>query len=166
MGEFSRTELEEALRHYDSVVRRCSETGDWSPYADLFTEDVVYTEHAYGVFHGREQVREWITAVMAPFPHMRFTHEWAAFDEDNGAIVVCINNVLDHPAEPEVTFSFPNFTRIVYAGDNLFSAEEDVYNPARDAPAAVGAWIQAGGVMRADPIPMRHAHVQRLPKGQ
>src|SRR5947208_12003166 len=106
--------------------------------------------------HGRDAGREWIVKVMAPFPHMRLRHEWVAFDEDNGAIVVCINNVLDHPTERGVEFGFPNFTRVVYAGGGLFSSQEDVYNPARDAPAAVGAWLRAGGAMLADPLPMKH----------
>ena len=48
----------------------------------------------------------------------------------------------DQNGEP---FWFPNWTRLVYAGDGLFSSEEDIYNPTRDAPGAVGAWLQAGG---------------------
>jgi hypothetical protein len=27
----------------------------------------------------------------------------------------------------------------------LFSSEEDIYNPNRDAPREVAAWLQAGG---------------------
>lgn len=157
MGRFSRAELQDALRFYEAAVTRCAEIGDWSTYADLYTEDVVYYEHAYGTFHGRAEVRRWITAVMAPFPQMRFPHLWTAFDEDNGAIVVGINNVLDHPTEPGVEFGFVNYSRMVYAGDNLFSSQEDVYNPARDAPAAVGGWIRAGGKLAAEPVPMKYA---------
>ncbi|HVH54253.1 MAG TPA: nuclear transport factor 2 family protein [Actinomycetota bacterium] len=146
-----------ALDHYSSTVNRCSASGDWAPYADLFTEDVVYYEHGYGIMNGREEVREWIVKVMEPFPHMRFPHSWVAFDEANGAMVMEIRNMLDHPTEPGKEFWFPNFTRIVYAGDNLFSSEEDIYNPHRDAPGAVLAWMEAGGVMLAEPIPMKHA---------
>ncbi|MFB7716651.1 nuclear transport factor 2 family protein [Nocardia sp. NPDC056100] len=157
MGRFERTELEEALRNYNAVVDKCSETGDWSPFADLFTEDVEYIEHAYGIFHGREEVRGWIVDVMAPFPHMRFEHQWTAFDETNDAIVVGISNVLDHPTDPNAHFGFPNVTRIVYAGNGLFSSEEDVYNPVRDAPRVVGEWAKAGGTFRTAPIrEMKH----------
>ena len=38
MGRFSRAELEQAFEHYSAVVDTCSETGDWRPFADLFTE--------------------------------------------------------------------------------------------------------------------------------
>jgi len=78
---FTRAELESALAHYSSVVQECSRSGDWAPFADLFTEDVHYVEHAYGELHGREAVREWIQTVMAPFPHMRFPQGWTAYDD-------------------------------------------------------------------------------------
>lgn len=165
MGRFSRAELQEALAHYESTVDGISKSGDWSGFADLFTEDVRYIEHAYGIFNGREEVRRWIVDVMAPFPHMRFPHEWVAFDEENGAIVVGINNVLDHPAEPGVEFGFPNVTRIVYAGDGLFSEEEDTYNPARDAAQVIGEWVKAGGRMLCEPkVPMKHIWMQPAPQ--
>jgi hypothetical protein len=155
MGKYPLDEIMAAYHHYSSTVDECSRTGDWRPYADCFTPDVVYLEHAYGTFHGREEVRQWIVDVMAPFPHMHFRHSWTAIDEDNDAVVVEIQNILDHPTEPGVEFTFPNVTRLVYGGDGLFASEEDVYNPKRDAPAAVGAWIKAGGTMLARPIPMK-----------
>ncbi|MDH6196986.1 putative SnoaL-like aldol condensation-catalyzing enzyme [Mycobacterium frederiksbergense] len=156
MARFTRDELLNALDHYTKTVSVCSQTGNWAPFADLFTEDVTYIEHAYGVFHGREAVREWIVSVMKPFPHMRFPHTWVAVDEDNGAIVMEILNVLDHPTEPGREFGFPNITRLVYAGDNQFSSEEDVYNPVRDAPHAVGEWLKAGGVLLSEPLAAKH----------
>jgi predicted SnoaL-like aldol condensation-catalyzing enzyme len=157
VGRFSRQELQEALDRYSRAVDGFSESGDWSGFADLFTEDVVYTEHSYGVFQGREAVRKWIVDVMKPFPKMRFSHEWVAFDEDNDAMVVCIRNILDHPSDSSVDLWFPNWSRVVYAGDGLFSSQEDVYNPHRDAPRVVGEWLQAGGKLLAEPITMKYA---------
>lgn len=157
MARFGRDELERALEHYTRTVENCSRSGNWAPFADLFTEDVEYREHAYGTFHGRDSVRHWITRVMKPFPHMRFPHTWVVFDEENGAIVMEILNVLDHPTEPGgKEFGFPNITRLVYAGDNLFSCEEDVYNPSRDAPRVIVEWLKAGGVMLAELPPMKY----------
>jgi hypothetical protein len=162
MGRYDRAEIQAAFEHYGAVVDRCSETGDWRPFADLFTEDVEYIEHAYGVFHGREAVREWIVEVMAPFPHMRFPHAWVAYDDDNDAVVVCIRNALEHPTEPGTLFEFPNITRLIYGGNGLFSSEEDVYNPARDTAEAIGAWIKAGGQMASPPTAkMQHIWVAR-----
>nr|WP_240945613.1 nuclear transport factor 2 family protein [Rhodococcus sp. HNM0569] len=140
-----------ALKHYGGVVDECSRTRDWRPFADLFTPDVEYIEHAFGTFHGREAVREWIVDVMSPYPHMRLRHDWVAVDVDNDAVVAQICNILDHPDEPGVEFTFPNVSRLVYAGDLQFSSQEDVYNPARDAPQVVGEWIAAGGRLAARP---------------
>ena len=36
---------------------RRGETWDWSRYADQFTEEATYVEHAYGNLHGREPIR-------------------------------------------------------------------------------------------------------------
>ncbi|VBA58489.1 hypothetical protein LAUMK41_03002 [Mycobacterium attenuatum] len=106
-----------------------------------------------GVFHGREAVRDWIVAVMAPFPHMRFPTDWTAYDEDDDAVVLAIRNLLDHPTDPNgEPFWFPNWTRLCYAGNGLFCSEEDIYNPNRDAPKVVGAWLQAGGRLATDHI--------------
>jgi hypothetical protein len=155
MPAFTRTELDAALEHYTQVVEKCTESGDWAPFADLFTEDCTYKEHVYGDMHGRERVRRWIVDVMKPWPHMRFPHTWKAYDEENGAIVMEIRNTLDHPTEPGVEFVIRNVTRLVYAGDGLFSSEEDVYNPHRDTAEVVG-WLKAGGTMLAEPLPLVH----------
>lgn len=145
MGRFARAEIEAALEHYSRAVEGCSASGDWSPFADLFTEDVHYIEHHYGEMHGREAVREWIVAVMAPFPQMRFPYDWTAFDEQNDAVILMIRNDLGDPTGGTKEYWFPNWTRLVYAGDGLFSSEEDIYNPDRDAPRVVGEWLRAGG---------------------
>ena len=92
---------------------------------------------------------------MAPFPHMRFPSDWTAYDDDNDAVVIMIKNLLDHPTDPSgEPFWFPNWTRLVYAGDGLFSSEEDIYNPNRDAPGVVGR-LAAG---------RRQIRFQRLPE--
>ena len=48
---WTRGELEAAFEHYQEQVRQAAETGNWSLFADLFTEDATYVEHAYGTFH-------------------------------------------------------------------------------------------------------------------
>ena len=152
MSKYARSELEAALSAYNDARDRASSTGDWSIWADLFTEDADYVEHAYGVFKGRDQIREWITKVMAPFPHMTFPQDWVAYDEENGAIVFQCQNRLEHPTDPRgEAFQFPSWTRLVYAGNGKFSCEEDVYNPARDGDRTVRMWIAAGGNLACAP---------------
>jgi hypothetical protein len=146
MPKFSRQELEQALQVFNEKRDLSSLTGDWSIWASLFTEDADYVEHAYGEFKGRAAIEQWITDVMAPFPHMRFPQSWVVFDEETGTITMEVINLLDHPGDPgHGGFGFPNWTRLTYAGDGLFSREEDIYNPARDAGRVIKAWLAAGG---------------------
>ncbi len=160
MPKYSRAELEQALAIYNEAHQRASETGDWEPWVDLFTEDAIYKEHAYGEFHGREEIRQWIVDVMAPYPKMWFPQDWVAFDEENGAIVLGVQNVWPHPTEPDnPQFGFPNWTRLVYAGDGKFSSEEDIYNPFRDAPRVMQEWLEAGGKFAA-PLQVKMKYTQ------
>lgn len=46
MGRWSRAEIEAAFRDYSQAVVEIGDSGDWARYADLFTEDAVYLEHA------------------------------------------------------------------------------------------------------------------------
>ena len=158
MAKFSLAELRDALRIYNAARDQACKTGDWNVWADLFTDDAEYIEHAFGTFKGRERIREWITKVMAPFPSMTFPQDWVVFDEERGAIVFQCQNRLEHPTEANgAPFQFPNWTRLVYAGGGKFSSEEDVYNPARDAGKTVSAWIAAGGKLAAAPsVDMAH----------
>ncbi len=151
MGKFTRKELEEALEIYNEAHAKASETGDWSIWASIFTEDATYIEHVYGEFHGREEIEKWIKDVMAPFPHMTFPHEWYCIDEENDAIICCVQNTLTHPTDPNKKYAFPNWTRAIYAGNGKFSYEEDIYNPLRDAGRVIGEWLEAGGELASEP---------------
>jgi hypothetical protein len=158
MGSYAREEILEAFERYKRARDEASRTGDWSPWADCFTEDAHYVEHAYGELHGREAIRTWITGVMAPFPRMTFPQDWWVLDEANGAVVFQCQNQLPPPfATDDCPFQFPNWTRLVYGGDGLWKSAEDVYNPARDAPRVLKAWIAAGGRFEShEQVAMKH----------
>jgi len=142
MTLFTRDEMEREFEAYQERGRIAGESGDWSPWADQFTEDAVYIEHLYGRFEGREAIRTWITETMAPFPNNQFTYfpiEWAVFDEERGWIVCEVQNRLNDLGDGKI-FQASNFTRLVYAGDGMWSYEEDVYNPESMA-VCVKAWM-------------------------
>ena len=132
MGSYSHEELESAFQHYQDEVDRMAGAGDWARFADLFTEDATYREHAYGDFAGREEIRRWIVRTMSAFPGSampRFPIEWHLVDEDCGRIVCEVWNDLVDPGDGE-RHGASNITILTYAGDWLWSCEEDVYNPA------------------------------------
>jgi hypothetical protein len=129
----TRGELEAALEHYQGVVRHARAEGDWARFGDLFTEDAEYNEHAYGRFSGRAAIGRWAVRTMTTFPGnamVEFPIGWAVFDEQRSWIVCEIGNVMPDPGDGSRHES-PNLTILHYAGGDLFSYEEDVYNPAR-----------------------------------
>lgn len=133
MTRWSRDDLEAAFAHYGSEVQAASETGDWGRFADLFTEDATYDEHLYGTFHGREEIRPWIIKTMTTPPGSwmpSFPASWHVIDEERGRIVCEILNRMQDPGDGSI-HEATNITILTYAGDNLFSKEEDVYNPAK-----------------------------------
>jgi len=146
MGQYSRDEILGAFEAYKVARDQASRTGDWSIWSAVFTEDAHYIEHAYGELSGRDAIEKWIVDVMAPFPTMTFPQDWWVIDEANQAVVFCCQNTFPEPFQDDGTpFAFPNWTRLVYAGNGLWSSEEDIYNPVRDAPGVYKAWIKAGG---------------------
>lgn len=129
---WSRAELETAFSHYQDEVDRIAGSGDWTRFADLFAEDATYKEHAYGDFSGREEIRRWIVETMTTFPGSempRFPIEWHLVDEERGRIVCEVWNDLVDPGDGE-RHGASNITILTYAGDGLWSCEEDIYNPA------------------------------------
>ena len=136
---YTRDELESALAAYQAA----GATGDWSAWADQFTEDAVYVEHHYGRFEGREAIRAWITATMAEWPGCdmpEFPIDWYVIDEERGWVVCQVWNRMADPGDGSIHQAY-NLTVLKYAGDGLWSSEEDVYNPAHFG-TLVTEWIE------------------------
>lgn len=151
---YTREELQAGFQHYQDTVQRAAESGDWNLFVDLFTEDASYSEHCYGSFEGREQIRRWALRTMTAFPGNvmpSFPVAWSVLDPERGWIVCEIRNLLRDPGDGSV-HEASNYTRLFYAGDGMFSFEEDVYNPAKFQQAVVG-WARAAdahGTLPAD----------------
>ena len=77
-----------------------------------------------------------------PFTEMQlFPWDWYTVDAEQGWIVGQVENRFTDPGDGKV-YEGANWTRLVYAGDGLFSSEEDVYNPAHFSPMLEG-WLAA-----------------------
>ena len=141
---YTRQEIQEAFDHYREVAKVAGRTGNWAAFVDCFTEDVRYIEHHYGEFHGRQAVRDWIVPTMQEWPldqMQEYPWEWYTIDADQGWVIGQVANVMTDPGDGRV-YKAANWTRLVYAGNGLFSEEEDMYNPAEFAPM-VKAWMDA-----------------------
>jgi hypothetical protein len=148
---FERDEIERAFRRYREAADEAGRTGDWRPWVECFTPDVVYVEHLYGRFHGRDEVLAWITRTMTkwPFTQMQeFPWDWYTIDAEQGWLVGQVENRFVDPGDGLV-YEGANWTRLVYAGDGLFASEEDVYNPASFAPVVEG-WLAAWSTHHPD----------------
>jgi hypothetical protein len=140
MGRWSREDIEQAFDAYQAAALEGGTTGDWSRWANCFTEDATYVEHLYGRFGGREAILRWITETMSTPPGSDMPHfpiEWYVIDEDRGWIVCQVWNRMADPGDGSLHQEY-NFTLLKYAGGGLFSYEEDIYNPAHFATMLEG----------------------------
>jgi SnoaL-like protein len=138
--ESTGAEIEQAFADYQAAVAGIAATGDWASFADLFTQDATYEEHAFGSFTGREAIRAWVVRTMTSFPGDTMTSfpiAWHVVDEPTGRVICEVRNLMPDPGDGSV-HEASNLTILTYAGDGLWSREEDVYNPMRFAQMSVG----------------------------
>jgi hypothetical protein len=135
MGPWTHEELASAFATYQEVAAEAAGSGDWNPWADLFTEDAEYIEHLYGTMHGREEIRAWISETMSTYPGSampEFPIGWSVIDDDKGWVVCQVWNRMADPGDGSIHQAY-NVTLLKYAGEGRWSYEEDIYNPAHFA---------------------------------
>ena len=138
MSTFDRAEVEAAYQNFVAV----GDSGDWNAWADLHSEDCVWVERHLGTFEGREAIRKAILEVMKPVPMMVFPVEWHVIEGNR--VVYYPWQVMPDPKGGDADYRFGCVTILEYAGDGLFSRQEDLYNP-REGQAVIQSWIEAGG---------------------
>lgn len=142
MTTYSRAELEAAYAAFAEQQR----TQDWDAICNVFTDDAVYVEHALGTFEGRDAIREWLVPCMAPLVGWEYPTSWVAYGDD--FVVSGWDNVMPAPPGDPATYSFAGVTKIDYAGNNLWSRQEDTYNN-EEMKEVLGRWLAAGGQLGA-----------------
>jgi hypothetical protein len=139
VGGFSVEEITEAYAAMHERVQQYAATGDWDRFADNFTEDAEYVEHAFGTFRGRDEIRAWSVPTMTSFPGgimTGFPLAWLVVDAPTARLICEVRNLMPDPGDG-TQLEESNLTIMTYAGDGLFSREEDIYNPLRFARMAV-----------------------------
>ena len=142
MKQFDRNEVEEAYQNFVAV----GDSGDWSAWADLHSEDGLWVEHHLGTFEGREAIREAILKVMIPVPMMEFPVGWHVIEGNR--VVYYPWQVMPDPKGGNEVYRFGCVTILEYAGEGLFSYQEDLYNPL-EANEVMKRWMEAGGKLAA-----------------
>jgi hypothetical protein len=142
---FTRQEIEDAFQKFQDTADRSAKKRDYTEWVEqCFTEDADYLEHHYGTFKGRAEILKWINETMnGPLVDemQGFPIEWYVIDEDKGWVICSVINRMNDPGDGSV-HEATNLTILHYAGDGLFSYEEDVYNPA-DFETMIKGWLDA-----------------------
>ncbi|HEX7738587.1 MAG TPA: nuclear transport factor 2 family protein [Marmoricola sp.] len=162
-----RAELESAFADFQAAVADIAADGDWGRFADLFTQDAEYVEHAYGTFRGRDEIRPWIIKTMTTFPGsdmVGFPVAWSVLDPELGRVVCEIRNLMRDPGDGSV-HEASNITILDYAGGGLWRREEDVYNPQKflDLTRTWGRVAREHGTLGEDGLEMLAA-LEKMPR--
>ncbi|MCX6397239.1 MAG: nuclear transport factor 2 family protein [Propionibacteriales bacterium] len=127
--------LQSAFERYLAKVDEICETRDWSAFADMFTEDATYSEHVYGDFNGREEIRPWIIKTMTEFPGSEmigFPPAWYVFDPPTNRVILDVRNIMRDPGDGSV-HEQSNITILTFDDEGNLIREEDIYNPQKFA---------------------------------
>ena len=98
----------------------------WDEWPDCLTPDVHYVEHVFGVMHGRDAVRAWITDLMAARADVHAVLDW--YLVKGRRVVLSMQNRFYHPDPAASPIDFPGLTVLEYAGDGLFGYQEDYWD--------------------------------------
>jgi hypothetical protein len=123
--DHSRAEVEARFRDY-YMTGPVNE--DWATFSRFFTEDAIYTDHTYGIFHGPAEIAQYLERGMSSAPQLYAALVWYVIDGDR--VVYNTINRADNPQQGEPPFEFPSLQVATYAGDGKWSSEEDWWVPA------------------------------------
>ncbi len=144
MGKYSRDEIEAAFQRFQEAADRCSKSHEWREWSECFTEDATYYEHHYGRMEGREAIYQWIQKTMNEpviVDMDNFPIDWYVIDEEKGWVLCSVWNEMHDPGDGSKHREY-NWTMLHYAGDGLFSYEEDMYNP-NEFGEMIKGWLKA-----------------------
>lgn len=122
---FPREEIDAAFAHYWSL----GGAGErWDEFADLYTPDAILIDRVTeGVKRGRQEIRDYLNHVMqGEMPALYTVYDWHTIEGNcvsNGMI-----NRFDNPDPDGAPLDFAGVTIQVYAGDGLWSYQEDYYS--------------------------------------
>ncbi len=154
MPPFPREEIEEMMRRWVEANDRAGDTGDWSPMADFYTEDALYTwnngDKYEFVARGRKQIGDWVFGTeMEGLEHWVYPYVRVLIDEAQGEVVGFWRQVAPEK-DPEGTFYEIGGTGgswFRYAGNYQWGWQRDFFDHA-NAGAVFLAMAKNGQLTR------------------
>jgi hypothetical protein len=125
MTHYDKAELEQTFQQFRAALRHGVATGQWREWANFFTEDALYIEHAMGTFHGREAIHDWIVRTMSsPLLDQieSFPVDWHIVCAERGWIVAKFCTRMQDPGDGSVHETYC-FTLLKYAGNQRWNYE-------------------------------------------
>jgi len=122
-----REEIEATVTRYCDLRERIERgEADWTDLAQMFTDDVVFIDPAWGRVEGIDELRSFLSDSMKGLEDWSFPIEFTAIDGDN----VVIKWIQQLPGtRPDGTrYQQSGSSTLVYAGDGRFRYEEDLLN--------------------------------------
>lgn len=127
MASHPRDEVQAALDTYvDLRARIGRREATWVDLADLFTDDVVYIDPAWGRIEGIAELREFLVDSMTGLEDWDFPIEFTAIDGDT--VVIKWTQQLPGTRPDGSRWEQSGISTLVYAGDGRFGYEEDLLN--------------------------------------
>ena len=110
------------------ALRASIEAGErtWTDLAELFTDDAVYVDPAWGRIQGIEAIRAFFDESMRGLEDWRFPIRFVAVEGDE--VVTVWSQVLPGRRPDGGTYEQTGVSLLRYAGDGRFDFEEDLLN--------------------------------------
>jgi len=152
-----RDEVQAAVDRYHELRRRIDESLEpnaFAALADLYTEDAVYVDAAWGRIEGKEAIADWLADSMVGLGDWRFPIEFTAIEGDD--VVVKWTQIIPGTRPDGSPCTQSAYSRLRYAGDGKFCYEEDTYNMVH-----VLEDIAASGWVPSEPMNLPPDHPDR-----
>ena len=156
-GTHDRDEVQAAADRYCAIRARIEEGLEPEAFralADLYTDDAVYVDAAWGRIEGKAAISHWLEHSMVGLGDWRFPVEFVAIAGND--VVVKWTQIMPGLRPDGTPFTQSGYSRLRYAGDGRFSYEEDVYNMAH-----VLEDLSESGWTSAEPMNLPPQHPDR-----
>lgn len=122
-------EVQQVVADYVALRQRIEDgEADWPDLAEIFTDDAVYIDPAWGRIEGRDEIHQFMHDSMVGLEDWSFPVEYTAIDGDT--VVVKWWQILPGTRPDGSAYVQSGYSTLVYAGDGKFSYEEDLLNMA------------------------------------
>jgi SnoaL-like domain len=125
---FPRSEIQATVDRYHELRRRidAGEESGFEVLGDMYTQDAIYIDQAWGRIEGREAITKWLEESMVGLRDWQFPIEFIAIEGDD--VVVKWTQIIPGTRPDGSPYTQSAYSRLIYAGNGRFSYEEDVYN--------------------------------------